>query len=245
MDHQKRTCTRLVLMVTIILGLATPTICIAQTGSITGTVTSDVSSLPLEGMWVSVFVYQTENWVNGGLTDAAGVYTIANLDNGSYRVEVEGAIVNGLHYAGEYYNDTYILSQAAEVVVSGGGPTAGINFSLAPGGTITGTVTSDPEGGGTPLEGLIVDATYPGSGEWAGGKQTDASGFYSITTLPGSYILDVHNGTTYRPEYYDNVYDPDDATQVTVTEGQTTSGIDFSLARKTGAISLIPLILDE
>ena len=244
MDLQKRASTIAVLVGVLILFLIVPIICSAQTGSITGTVTSDVGSLPLEGLSVSAFQYQTDNYVGSVETNSSGVYTFKNLENGSYRLEVEGGISGGSHYAGEYYNNTYVRTEAAEVVVSGGGDTTDIDFSLAPGGTITGTVTSDPELGSIPLEGFVVDATDYTTLEWAGGCQTDASGFYSITILPGSYILDAENGGGYVKEYYNNVYHWDHATQVVVTQDETNSGIDFSLGKRAGVGSLLLLLGD-
>jgi hypothetical protein len=224
--------------------LGLPIVCSAQTGAITGTVTSNPEGggVALQGLWVSAFQYHTENYMGSVETNSSGVYTFENLENGSYRLEVEGGIVGGSHYAGEYYDDTYVRSEAAEVVVSGGGTTTGIDFSLAPGGTITGTVTSDPQWGSIPLEGFVVDAVEYSTYEWAGGCQTDASGFYSITTLPGSYILDAENGGGYVKEYYNNAYHWDQATQVVVTQDQTTSGIDFSLGKRAGGGSLLLLL---
>ena len=228
-----------------VLMLLFPLLCAAQTGAISGSITSEVGNQPLAGVWVSVFDYQTESFIGGDETDASGVYLIQNLNDGSYRIEVQGTIVNGSHYAGEYYNNIYVRSEAQEVIVSNGATTRGIDCSLAPGGTITGTVTSDPEGGGKPLAGLIVDASNISNYEWSGGSETDANGFYSITTLPGSYILDVHDGNNYQPEYYKNSQGWDHATPVTVTEGNTTSAIDFSLGINPDVAAVLMILFSE
>jgi len=68
------------------------------------------------------------------------------------------------------------------------------------------------------------------------------NGEYSIANLhSGKYYVRSASYQQYENEYYDNVYDWQDATLVDVLDGQETSGIDFSLVnsydQEQGAIS--------
>ena len=68
------------------------------------------------------------------------------------------------------------------------------------------------------------------TGKWVSHSDaTGSSGVYTIEGLPaGDYLLEI-DYPGYQKEYYNNVYDKATATPVTVTEGTTTSSINFSL----------------
>lgn len=96
-------------------------------------------------------------------------------------------------------------------------------------GGISGTVTNATDG--LPIEDISVwFCNYP-SGSYVGYATTQSDSTYAITNLPiGSYRVMISTyGTNYIEEYFDNVYDSDDATSVNVFAGQTTGGIDFGL----------------
>jgi hypothetical protein len=102
--------------------------------------------------------------------------------------------------------------------------------SIQSGGSISGTVTRDS--GGAPVEGVSVSAYDYTTHECKGTDyNTDSSGSYIITDLPvGNYRVHVYTGDTYYVQEYYNNADYNNATAVTVIPGQTTSGINFSLA---------------
>ncbi len=112
-------------------------------------------------------------------------------------------------------------------------------------GSIAGRVTAELRPGETepsPLAGMRVVAIGQGIPDW-GGADTGPDGSYRIDDLPsGSYKVYARDpqrlGIT---EFYNHVLDVQEATPVAVRQGQTTSGIDFSLPPRptgpTGAIA--------
>ena len=104
------------------------------------------------------------------------------------------------------------------------------DFGLAVGGKITGVVSRDSDG--QPVSDLKVYADDISTGSLNYSAQTQADGSYTITGLPpGSYKVRVDTSyTEYAEEYYNNAYDSDSADPVSVTLGQTTASINFSLA---------------
>lgn len=97
-------------------------------------------------------------------------------------------------------------------------------------GSISGRVTADDTGEG--LEGLPVIAGNPEL-RIRRTARTAADGTYTIESLPpGEYIVGVQaKGTAYVGELYDDAHSRDEATPVTVTEGNETTDISFSLER--------------
>jgi hypothetical protein len=108
----------------------------------------------------------------------------------------------------------------------------GINFALARGGTISGTVTASA--GATPLRGVEI-RVFNASGRQAGRGFTTQSGAYTVAGLsPGSYRVLTSNLAGYLDEAWNNIpcepfCNPLDGTAVNVAGTATTSGIDFSL----------------
>ncbi|NCF68959.1 MAG: hypothetical protein GWP61_23605 [Chloroflexi bacterium] len=97
-------------------------------------------------------------------------------------------------------------------------------------GSITGIVTD----GTKPLNGILVEVyRWTGSGyDWSNLTTTDASGNYDVGNLSsGIYRVQFSDmAGVYFPEYYDNAPDLDSATDISVTTGSVTSGIDAVLA---------------
>ena len=135
----------------------------------------------------------------------------------------------GTPYVFEYYNNTYDYNAAMPVDVSVGLETSGIDFALELGGSISGEVTRDSDD--QAVSGIQVLVWDYSTGTGFGSYQTLTDGTYTITGLPaGDYrLMVIASGTEYAGEYYDNVTDSNTATQVPVTAGSDTGGIDFSL----------------
>ena len=99
-------------------------------------------------------------------------------------------------------------------------------------GRITGMVTG-PDGT-TPLKDVEVIAWHhTGSGwDWIAAAMTNASGAYVVEDLPaGTYRILFEDATeTYLTECYDDAPNIESASDIVVTNGATTSGIDASLA---------------
>ena len=107
-----------------------------------------------------------------------------------------------------------------------------IDFTLGPGGSISGVVRDDS---GIPIVGASVSA----SGNSWGSGSTGEDGSYTIANLAsGSYDVSAQ-ADGYANEYYNNVYDWSAATPVTVTDLTDTPNIDLTLGpggSKSGAV---------
>ena len=201
---------------------------LAAGGSIGGTVYADDGTTTLAGVHVWAGRYDGEGG-NATTTDDQGQYLIP----GDYRVRAEPA---GAGQVGEFYNDTTDWSQAERVTVASGTTTGNIDFLLATGGSISGTVTR--EGDGTPVAGADVWAhTYECCGG-GNGTTTASDGSYTIPGLsPGEYRVQVRpHEEGLSGEFFASTMDWSLAGRVAVTAGGNATGVDFTLPAG-GAIS--------
>ena len=205
-------------------------------GTISGTVTDAGTGLPVAN--VSVRAYNTGNfYVAGATTNASGAYTLTGLATGTHYV----ATLNSLGYVDELYNDIPcpgsqcpLFNTGTAVPVTAGSPSGPINFTLAAGGAITGTVSV--AGSGATLNGVSVYVLTE-DGSYLARATTNASGVYTKAGLPpGTYHVATLNTLGYVDELYNNVSCPgtfscDQASgaPVIVAAGQTTGVIDFGL----------------
>ena len=195
-------------------------------GHIIGIITNQEGD-PLPNMAVKLYQYDetVDDWysINDVQTDASGRYDIAGLTSGIYRVgfsDSEG------RYLPEYYNNASDLEEATDIAVTESETTAGIDAQLAEGGHITGRVTAS-DGSALPSVSIRV-YRLDGNGEWV-------SAGYDYSDFDGSYdVIGLHTGVyrvgfsewerRYLPEYYDDVANIESATDLSVTQGQTTAG---------------------
>jgi hypothetical protein len=101
-------------------------------GSIAGTVTEADNQIPIAGILVTIYEYDSSTaswtWASEGTTNDTGSYTASGLETGPYHVEFYDP--QG-QYATEYYDDQLNLSTATTVTVDLGLVTPNINASLA------------------------------------------------------------------------------------------------------------------
>ena len=176
-------------------------------------------------MEVSLHWYDTNEWVKSTCGDAGGNYTFENIPIGSYRVE---ATAPG--YATEFFEESVGWDEAIPVVVTASNETQGINFTLEVGGTISGYVYQ--EDGVTPLPNVHVYAEDYDTDVWVDGTNTDQDGYYTLVVPTGTYRVRACpscNGINYVSEWYNDTYDWDEATAVSVTAPDETTGINFTL----------------
>ena len=159
-------------------------------------------------------------------TDGSGNYTIQGLPYGDYIAapEVKTYQPAEQDYMRIYYNEKARYN-ADVITLSAGSPDAtGINFQMVIGGKITGQVS--------PASADAYVVVLSSAGERVEEDSTNSSGNYEIKGLPGGTfkVLAMPDGTNYAFEYYNNTSNWGSASNVNVTLGNTTSGINFSLA---------------
>ena len=206
---------------------------LAAAGSISGTVYEADGTTPVVGARVWANSYVCCGGGNGAQSSADGTYTITGLAPGDYRVQAEA---EDQSLAREFYDDTNDWGLATSVTVTAGATQAGIDFDLAQGGSISGTVFE--VGGATPVADADVWAeSYVCCGR-GNGTRTAADGTYTITGLAaGEYRVQAQaESQSLAREYYNDTADWSLATSVTVAAGATQTGIDFTLPAG-GAIS--------
>ncbi|MBN1467045.1 carboxypeptidase regulatory-like domain-containing protein [candidate division KSB1 bacterium] len=204
-------------------------------GSIVGTVTS-ASGEPLPRAYVSISsIYQDMAmpfmrpffWGNTwAITDKDGAFAIDWLYEGDYLVAVyaDGAF--------EYYQDAWTVEAAAPVQVRGGEKSV-LDFVLQPrddgDAVIAGRVISEWEK--TPFDIAVVTAK-PKDGEPGilYTTVTDSLGHFRLAGLPGQGEFVIYAFAGYGVgEYYDNVYDPSQATLVKTNGAEVITLTDIEL----------------
>jgi len=204
-------------------------------GTITGTVTAAGSGALISG--TTIYISSTGGWATTATTDASGHYSRAGLPAGTYYVKT----LNSTGYLNELYDNIQceygncVMTSGTPVAVTAGATRAGVDFALAVGGTISGTVTA--EGTGLPLANVRV-WTSNSAGSTAGYATTNASGAYTIVGLAtGAHYVYTYNTLGYVDELYDGIACPgsscprvDNGTPVSVTAGSASGPVDFSLA---------------
>ena len=227
------------------------------TGSISGTVRSDVDGSSVERADVYAFDPDYPNRYGYAVTGEAGSYIIEGLKSGSYVVQVYAS-----RYLPEFYDDAQMYEAAARVEVVEPDVTAGVDFSLALGGSVSGRILDDS---GTPVIGAYLIASTPflydstgigpdgqtGSGSYgnySGWAISDANGYYRIDGLPtGEYIVlaQIWTQWSYIFQWYDHVDTPEQATILDISAGEDVSGIDFNMPIPSARSAIAGTIADS
>jgi carboxypeptidase family protein len=198
---------------------------------ITGTVT-DTTPTPVLGVHV-ILVNGTGDFVADAFTDATGHYGTPGLLSGTYYAFTN----NDQQLVDKLYNNRLCprgrcnATQGDPITVTSPAVTSGINFSLPPGGTLTGTVTA--ASGGAPIDGLFV-AIYDSGGLFLTGANTDDNGVYFQILPTGTYYAAVQGATGFANQLYNGIAcagfcNITSGTQIHVTAGATTANINFAL----------------
>ncbi|MDR2985702.1 MAG: carboxypeptidase regulatory-like domain-containing protein, partial [Nocardiopsaceae bacterium] len=231
---------------------------LVRAAEISGTVTAAKNGTPVAG--VCVFPLPQFTGQGFAVIDAIGVpsgpdgaYTITGLPPGKYAVKFSGGCGSKGSYAPQNYNNEAVPAVADTVTLTAGQHATGINAAMQPGGTITGTLTSQAGG---PLNGMCVFATSaPDAGGLGNGLDglieggaggifsdvvaTGTSGTYRIANLvPGSYEISFASGCGFKlgpVVYASQWFAPQGGSLpdwLTVRPGVVTSGISASLRRE-------------
>jgi hypothetical protein len=211
---------------------------LAETGSLSGTVTSAASGAGLGG--VTVTIEEAETFTST-VTEGNGRYTFEHLAPGSYTIEFSPG-------SGEYQPQT---GQAT--ITEGGAALA--NAALLQSAQISGRVTDAYTHNG--LEKIGVDAFSSSGG--SGSAITNANGEYTVSGLTsGSYKIDYYSIPTeaeekaaekaprlipkYIEQYFNNQPSAATANTVAASEGSTTSGINVAMVPSAPVNALAPTV---
>jgi hypothetical protein len=197
--------------------------------TVTGYVREAGTNAPISSATVSAFDYDTLKgfWLGRGgtTTNSEGHYALypgASLGSltwmpGTYAVRVEAP-----DYASEWFENTYTKDKAKPLTFTTPAEMSNINFTLERGGSISGKVIADASQKG--ISGMHVNAVDFNTYEWIAGVNTNSDGTYTLGGLPaGTYWVAA------VPSVYGQPYAAE-GRLATVSVGQDTPGIDFSLA---------------
>ncbi|MFT4187362.1 MAG: carboxypeptidase regulatory-like domain-containing protein [Aeromicrobium sp.] len=217
---------------------------LSAAATISGTLTDEATGDPLVNGYATVERQNASGqwieWDSVGVDDN-GSYEMS-VAPGTYRVSFSSwGMFGGNSHVPEYYDDVpYATPQAATPVVVGvGDQQTGVDAELVKKGSISGVVSQDGGGlvGGAGItvyrqtdDGGWERVAYPG-GWWADHTvESDyVTGAYEVADLdPGVYRVRVESGQ-HVTEYYEDMTVFNDATDITLTEGQQRPGVDVSL----------------
>jgi parallel beta-helix repeat protein len=200
------------------------------TGTISGRAT-DSSGEGVPGVYVTAYSNATGSTLGYGYTDSTGAYQITGLTSGACKLRFSAG-----NYIEQWYSGTADRSTATTVTISAPGATTDINVIMVKGGSITGSVTAKDTG--SVIQSVQVEAYNATAGVFINSGYSDNTGAYSISGLmAGEYKLRFYqSNSTYLSQWYSDKANLVSATSVTVTNANTTGGINVSL-QKAGSIT--------
>jgi hypothetical protein len=215
-------------------------------GEITGQVTGGEPAAPVEGVEVCADPLTSGDYEQCAETEASGDYTIAGMQTGAYKVAFTAAVGDNL--APLYFSQQLSYGTAASVSVATGSVTTNVNAVMAVGAQITGKVNSAATPSG--IAGIEV-CGYPTT-------TSDPYPACVYTNDRGEYDLDQLDGGGYRVRfgpasgspldlvrrYYGDHADLAEASIVTTTAGEITSGINETLHEGGGISGEVTRILN-
>ncbi len=198
----------------------------ATTGYLTSHAIEDGTSTPIAGAHVEFYDYDGGNYTfaGDGYSNAGGSLT-QPLPAGQYAVYFD----DWPSHETEYYENAEDFGTATLVEVVPAA-SAEITASLAPLGSIAGTITAST--GGAPLEGIEVTVYQLDGSDWNWCYQgySDALGAYEFVGMPfGTYRVQFRDSLgAYAPEYFDNAASLEEADDIPVGTAPVT-GISAAL----------------
>lgn len=214
-------------------GVLTPAVdfSLVRLGSISGIVSVAATGQRLS--YTYVYLYDsTSTYVGYGVTDSGGGFRITGLQAGTYFARAAaGGYVPQL-YDGILCADPCTITDGTGIPVALGAQVGGIDFSMVPLGSISGTITDAATGLLLPYRDVAV---YNESGTFVTFGYSDATGIYKVSDLrAGRYFVSTTDNPDYVEELYDNLdcgapCDVTRGTPVDLALGAVRTGIDFKL----------------
>lgn len=199
-EHARRLALRtaLVCVLSAVGVSALPSVAVATTTGISGTVTSAETSQPINEADVCLYASTTETLITCEKTNTEGEYEILGPPAGTYKVEFMAT-----EYATQWYLDATVWTFATPVEVKSTGVTPNINAELEEEGQgeVRGRATNASNGQGA--GGVEVCVYGPESSRCA---ETNGNGEYTIPSLAhGSYTVDFASAETCEEEQGEKV----------------------------------------
>ena len=205
-------------------------------GTLRGTITN-TSAQPLEGIDLDLYDAATGIRLRPSVSTLTnGTYSYDGLAPGQYILRADPTIAQG--FAVQYYNNRETLAEADFITVQSSAKIANVNFVLAAGGSISGTLSDSRNSSALPDVDIDIFRIDGAEFVWIDqGGTSDASGNYTLDALPaGSYV--VRADPTDIPEldrtYVGDVLDATLATVLTLTAGQNRTDGDISVQLNVG-----------
>jgi hypothetical protein len=221
------------------LAVASAAIAAAQPASVAGTVTDSTSYKPLERVHVTLLRDVNSSTIHapyGAMSDSAGHFSIAGIDPGPYKIELERA-----GYIEDAGNPSLNLKPGQQA--------ADVSVKMAQAAMLNGRVT---DSNGDPVMRIDVDlmpvppTRIPRSVEWAGYAATNDRGEFHLLVGPGKYRLEAHperygprgirevrtDGSSegfYGPTFFPSASTESAAGVVEVSAGRDVAGLDIRL----------------
>ncbi|HMZ08349.1 MAG TPA: S-layer homology domain-containing protein, partial [Anaerolineales bacterium] len=212
-------------------------------GSISGVVYQADGTTPLENVYV--LASGAPNYSFWYCTNALGEYTLSGLPFGvEFKVEASPTWVNcGIwgNYVEEFWPNSMDAEHADSVLLDAFNPDrTGINFTLDPGGVISGTVYKAD--GVTPIKNIAV--SFASGDTDYGSICTAVNGQYAFHGVPLNTPMRIQTHSyhdswcnadaDYVPEYWQTTLDNGPTLLTVPTPSSPINGIDFNLELKGG-----------
>lgn len=205
---------------------------------ISGTVTDRSDGTPMGGICVSI-----DEGLAMASTGKHGTFFARQIPPGRYSVEFTNCHNKG-SFAPQFYPGQLNPAAAGQVTLTAGKLTTQVDAAMTPGGTVTGTLRSES---GVKLSNVCAAAILaadlqgegPGSLDFFGQITRSTAGQYSLRNLAAGryqFAFGTCGGPNFADQYFQGQTDFTEADQVTLSAGQTVTGIDATL-QPAGVIS--------
>ncbi len=198
-------------------------------GGVIGGKITDQQGNPLGGIDLDVYEAASGRGMEANATsDTNGTYALDALPPGDYQVRADPE--NGLPWVRQYYSNTFSSADALAITVMADALYTNIDFALASGGYISGSVMTTNN---QPLAGYDIDV-FDAAGKFVPvDAATDASGNYMVGALPeGAYAVraDGPEGSLYVQQYAGGGYFVEDANRFAVEANQVLTNVNIRLS---------------
>ena len=200
-------------------------------GYLSGTVLNDISGSPLFD--IDLDIYNADwDWVDySDHTNSKGKFLIGAVPFGQYYLRCDPS--EEQNFIPYFYQDAFWSEDAVSISLTDGNNAENLDFSLAQGGQINGRVTD--QNGAIPIKSVEILAYSPSWKMLPLHRVTSGSdGMYTLYGIPsGQYYImaNPNENSGYEPEYYAESSTQDGSVLVSVTAGDATNGIDFTLSQ--------------